>query len=365
MKNSVTEHEVIEALRAHGAMAVEQLASTVETFKHFVFPVIGSLMKQGYVQKKDTGNGAPVFELGPKTFEFTEIQQEPNTTPAKAAESAKPTVALVDAAPAAAAAAKSATLDKDADSLRSKPARLSVVKPATAPIAAQTPAAPQAQPSEIALLAYLRICAQRMSAIQEVFGDCDELLAQLAERNLVESAYIIDQYVFSVNHAEVYKLYPQLVSEDEAKAIFANANKPEVVTPAKAEAVTAEPIQPQSPSSSEASAASVPITIQNEALASPVTPAAEPVIPDEEFEENRTVIRDEFAQHEEPLLSGEAVNEIANLVHRLVQSELKKEREKLGEGIDVEAISSKIKKAAVSLRDAAKALEETLAILSK
>ena len=96
-----------------------------------------------------------------------------------------------------------------------------------------------------------------------------------------------------------------------------------------------------------------------------VEASIEPAILDEEFEENRTVIRDEFAQHEEPLLSGDAVSEIAKLVQRLVQSELKKEREKLGDGLDVEAISSKIKKAAVSLRDAAQALEETLSILSK
>lgn len=368
MKNSVTEHEVIEAIRTHGAMAVEQLASTVETFKHFVFPVIGSLVKQGYIQKKESGNGAPLFELGPKTFEFAEIQQQPIPATPKAAEPqevAKPAVALVDATKSS----NASTPDKEADIQRIRPARLSVVKPALSAVA-QTPANAIIPPSELVLLAYLRLCAQRMSAIQEVFGDCDELLAGLAEKNLVESAYIIDQYVFTLNHAEAFKLYPQLSSENDAKAIFDKAGeKPEI--PAKPE-VTAQALPTiQSLTPPEAKAAIEPITTLEappavtEPAAFAVETSIEPAILDEEFEENRTVIRDEFAQHEEPLLSGDAVSEIAKLVQRLVQSELKKEREKLGDGIDVEAISSKIRKAAVSLRDAAKALEETLSILLK
>ena len=88
-------------------------------------------------------------------------------------------------------------------------------------------------------------------------------------------------------------------------------------------------------------------------------------VAEEECDEGPSVVRDEFAQPEEMMISSEAMREISQLVHRLVQSELKKERAKQGEGLDIEAVSKKIKQAAVSLRDAATALEETLGLLTR
>ena len=371
MKNSVTDHEVIETLRTHGAMGADELANRVETFKHLVFPVIGNLLKQGYVQKKDTGNGAPVFELGPKTFEISAIQPEPipatpKHKPAEGQETSRPAVALVDAGKQT-PATKAAAPEKETDFQRAKATHLSVVKPAT-PVAEPTSkAGGKMEASELTLLAYLRLCARGINAIQDAFEDCDALLADLSEKNLVEATYIIDQHVYSVNHAEAYKLYPQLASEDDANAILAEASKPKV-TPALPEIVE-ETTAVQLPSAAPAAKVSEPTP---ETMSAQPAPAEQTIeredvadVAEEECDEGPSVVRDEFAQPEEMMISSEAMREISQLVHRLVQSELKKERAKQGEGLDIEAVSKKIKQAAVSLRDAATALEETLGLLTR
>ena len=357
MKNSVTEHEVIDTLRNSGALAVDDLANNIGTFKHMVFPVLTGLIKQGYVQKKETGNGAPVFELGPKPFEVIEESQETPAKPAapKAVEVARPAVTLLETA-------KKPATESTQDAPRQPATKLSVVKSISPTPSAQIAA--KAVATELNLLAYLALCSRQESAIEEVFGDCEALLGEMADKQLIESLYVIDEYVYSLNPEKAFSLYPELASAEKAEEIVNNLSTQTTQISA--------PAQPtEAPVVDTPAVAQAPIpapTVDPVAESEPVAEAAhqEPVL------REREVVRDEFDQRseefdqvEEIMLPGDAMKEISRLVHRLVQDELQKEREKMGAGLDVEAVSGKIKKAAVSLREAAKALEETLAILSK
>lgn len=357
MKNSVTEREVIDALRTSGALAVDDLANNIGAFKHMVFPVLTGLIKQGHVQKKETGNGAPVFELGPKPFEVIKESEDTPAKPAapKAVEVAKPAVTLLETAK------KSAT-ESTQDAPRTAPAKLSVVK-AISPAPPTQPAS-KAVATELNLLAYLALCSRQESAIEEVFGDCEALIGEMADKQLIESLYVIDEYVYSLNPEKAYSLYPELASVEKVEEIVNNlSTQPAQIT---------TPAQPtEAPVVDALAVAQSHGPVPAGANVTGSEPVAE-VAHQEPALKEREVVRDEFDQRSEEfnqvgdiMLPSDAMREISRLVHRLVQDELQKEREKMGAGLDVEAVSGKIKKAAVSLREAAKALEETLAILSK
>lgn len=362
MKNSVTDNEVISVISSnHAALSIDAIASNLGVLRHTLNPVIGSMLNRGILSKEiDNTQGIPLFKLVDSHVADAEPQAK----------------------------------KQDQANLPSNVSRLNVTKrvstentktadkPADAPKAQTAPKSGSTQKSvtnsteysnELKILAFLRLQARSMDDLAATFGKCEEDIEALKSQDLVESTYIIDQYVFMLNHDNVLKKYPELKDEEKAKQILAEP-KPEAQTePPKAEPAVEEkveaPLQKQEAESPKADqvAAKEPEVLERKVEPAPVEKVAKKhPEPSHDILPEPVVVREEYAQDESEQSFGgfndsAVMEQISSLVKKLVQRQLNEQQS--NQQANMSEMALKIRSASESLKQAARSLDEAMELL--
>ena len=247
-------------------------------------------------------------------------------------------------------------------------------KPADAPKAQTAPKSGSTQKSvtnsteysnELKILAFLRLQARSMDDLNATFGKCEEDIEALKSQDLVESTYIIDQYVFMLNHDNVLKKYPELKDEEKAKLILAEPAKAE----ARADSPKAEPAAEAKVDAPKADqvVAKEPEVVDRKAAPSPAEKVAQKQPePSPDILPEPVVVREEYSQDESEQSFGgfndsAVMEQISSLVKKLVQRQLNEQQS--NQQANMSEMALKIRSASESLKQAARSLDEAMELL--
>ncbi len=350
MKNQVTENEVIQAIGGsqQGPISIDDIAKTVGTVRQVINPTLSALVKKGMVVSEKSTSGWPIFSLTEKAS--AEAAQSPAPAPTEPSRPAPTRLEVVRSV--AQKVQQKEPVAVEQNTVETPP------KATPTLIAVSSTPKQQLPATELNVLAYLSQQGRPMNDLRTAFGDCEELLADLGAKSLVDCDYIIDQHVYTLR-SEAYKQYPVLSNREEVVALL--AVKPEeiaaVIPDAVPPAAKTTASEAMAPSAQPSVAKDTPVIDQEKKPA-----AAKPIAHDEP---ERKVVREEFAQTEEFLMSGEIMKEISRLIDRGIREQLEKHRTESAQGIDLKSLAEKIQMASASLKQAASALDETLEIITK
>jgi hypothetical protein len=355
MKNQVTEIEVIQAIGGsqQGPISIDDIAAKVGTIRQVINPALSALVKKGLVHAEKSTSGWPIFSLTEKSAQETAkavLETEaPRSSPAR--------LEVVRSAAQKVQQKESVAVEQN----KEEP----VAKTAPALAAVSNATRLQLPATELNVLAYLSQQGRPMSELRAMFGDCEPLLSSLCTRSLIDCDYIIDQHVYTLR-SQAYKEHQILSNRDDVLAIFApqaekiNPQAPEAEAEAE-EVIAAQAVIEAIQSSPVTQMANDTLVIDQPAEVLESTP--EPVMSHGERE--RKVVREEFAQEEEFIMSGDIMKEISRLIDRGIREQLEKQRAESAEGIDMKSLAEKLQVASDSLKQAARALDETLQVMIK
>lgn len=363
MKNSVTDNEVISVISSnHAALSIDAIASNLGVLRHTLNPVIGSMLNRGILSKEiDNTQGIPLFKLVDSHVADAEPQ-------AKKQDQANlpPNVSRLNVTKRV-STENTKTADKPADAPKAQ----------TAPKSASTQKSVSNSTEysdELKILAFLRLQARSMDDLAANFGKCEEDIEALKRQDLVESTYIIDQYVFMLNHDNVFKKYPELKDEEKAKLILAEPTKAEAradspkAEPA-AEAKVDAPLQKPEVEAPKADqvVAKEPEVVDRKAAPSPAEKVAQKQPePSPDILPEPVVVREEYSQDESEQSFGgfndsAVMEQISSLVKKLVQRQLNEQQS--NQQANMSEMALKIRSASESLKQAARSLDEAMELL--
>lgn len=378
MKNSVSEYDVISLIRDQKKpMSIDGIASSLGVFRHLINPVMRDMLNNGSLVRQEE-NGTPMFTLSDTALVEGDQAIE-------AAGHQKMSAVANNVTPIAKSRPKAKA---------EGPKLTAVSNKATKQPEAKNSGADSAKPNLKLLKLLLK--PKALVSIKEVMGEVEQELESLKLEGIVDSDYILDEFVYYLTD-KARQIYPELTEpaqkSPEAKkapAIKEQAPKASSENADIEDKMMAEAMRQLAKSSPKTMIKESKKTLSADDVMTMASaePAIEPVSKVERATETAATLGAEVPETPakldaevktvtdaapEPVkatpdrvgMAADTMSEVALLVEKLVNQRLESHASSRLDDKTKEGLSTMLKEASDNLKQAAKALDNSLTLIGK